>query len=239
MKITKLFKEKCENPRDAKCPCIAFLGDSVTQGCFELYKKTPTVIDTIFDQNSTYHGYLKKIFAMLYPEAPMTVINAGLSGDTTTGGLGRLNRDVIKYEPDLTVVCFGLNDCIVVDLETYCSNLKEIFTKLQNAGSEVIFMTPNSMNINVSPHTLNDPDIIKWAEERAEWQLRGDLKTFVEAGKKVAEECGVKVCDVYRKWELMIENGVNITELLANRINHPTREMNWLFAYSLAETMMS
>ena len=28
------------------------------------------------------------------------------------------------------------------------------------------------------------------------------------------------------------------TNLLSNKINHPTREMNWLFAISLIETMM-
>ena len=35
----------------------------------------------------------------------------------------------------------------------------------------------------------------------------------------------------------MYECGVDVTELLSNKINHPTREMNWLFAYSLVETM--
>lgn len=31
---------------------------------------------------------------------------------------------------------------------------------------------------------------------------------------------------------------VNITELLSNKINHPTHEMNWIFAYSLVEEIM-
>lgn len=239
MEITKLFVEKCKKPIDAKCPCVAFLGDSVTQGCFEIYKKTPEMIETVFDQSSSYHGYLKKIMSMLYPEAPMNVINSGISGDTTRGGLKRLERDVLKFEPDLTVVCFGLNDCIVVPLDEYCDNLRTIFTRIKEQGGEVIFMTPNMMNVNVSPHILKDDNIITWAEERAGWQLRGDLTKFVEAGKKVAQECGVKICDVYAKWMKMYENGVNTTELLANHINHPTREMNWLFAYSLAETIMS
>jgi hypothetical protein len=36
----------------------------------------------------------------------------------------------------------------------------------------------------------------------------------------------------------MAQNGVDTTELLSNKINHPIREMNWLFAYSLVEEMM-
>ena len=33
--------------------------------------------------------------------------------------------------------------------------------------------------------------------------------------------------------------GVEITELLSNKLNHPTREMNKLFAYSLAEAILT
>ena len=32
--------------------------------------------------------------------------------------------------------------------------------------------------------------------------------------------------------------GVDTTELLSNKINHPTHMMNWIFAYSLVEEMM-
>ena len=40
------------------------------------------------------------------------------------------------------------------------------------------------------------------------------------------------------KWKTLYENGVNITELLSNKINHPNHEMNWVFAYSLVEEIM-
>ena len=47
------------------------------------------------------------------------------------------------------------------------------------------------------------------------------------------------VCDAYARWKSMQENGVDITEMLANLINHPSREMHWLFAHALLETMMA
>ena len=46
------------------------------------------------------------------------------------------------------------------------------------------------------------------------------------------------MCDCYAKWKLLSQNGVDTTALLANGINHPSREMAWMFAYSLLETMM-
>ena len=46
----------------------------------------------------------------------------------------------------------------------------------------------------------------------------------------------VAVCDVYSKWKEMAKTK-DTTLLLANRINHPTREMHQLFADSLFETI--
>lgn len=65
------------------------------------------------------------------------------------------------------------------------------------------------------------------------------LSRYLEAAKKLCEESGIVVCDCYKKWETLYNSGVDITELLSNKINHPTRQMNKLFAYSLVETMFN
>ena len=54
---------------------------------------------------------------------------------------------------------------------------------------------------------------------------------------EVAREEGAAVCDCYSKWKRLYEGGVDITNLLANKINHPSEEMTWMLAYSLIETM--
>ena len=221
-----------------KKPTIAFLGDSVTQGCFEIFKPIKGNVDTLFDQDFAYHRYLQKILSILYPKVPVNIINAGLSGDNVVNGLARIERDVLCYNPDLTVVCFGLNDCTRGDdgLQLFYDSLCAIFKKLQDIGSEVIFMTPNMLNTKVSPHT--NPDYISSAAMSADRHKAGLLDRHVEWGIKAANDCGVRVCDVYAKWKLMESNGVDTNELMSNYINHPTREMNWLFAFSLAEEIM-
>ena len=40
---------------------IAFLGDSVTQGCFELYPVEPGNLNTVYDPESAYHNRVKQI----------------------------------------------------------------------------------------------------------------------------------------------------------------------------------
>lgn len=238
MKITELLKKNAENFWHEKKPTIAFFGDSVTQGCFDIYTEADGRCETIYEPEYAYHRYIAKILGMLYPNVPVNIINAGLSGDNILHALERLERDVLSHCPDLTIVCFGLNDCARGDegLELFYNSLVEIFTKLKEAGSEVIFMTPNMMNTSVSPHIKQE--FVSSAEMAMNWQLGGDLERHLEMGKKAAKECDVRVCDVYSKWKTLYENGVNITELLANKINHPTHEMNWLFAYSLVEEMM-
>ena len=52
------------------------------------------------------------------------------------------------------------------------------------------------------------------------------------------DEMGVPVADAYGVWKKRSETE-DITMLLANRINHPTREMHELFAEKLFETIMA
>ena len=108
---------------------IGFLGDSVTQGCFEIYKKEGNHIETVFEQRNSYERHLSDLLAMLFPMVPVNIINAGISGDRSTRGLERVERDVLRHEPDLTVVCYGLNDCSSKEgsVEIYVAALRGIF----------------------------------------------------------------------------------------------------------------
>ena len=98
-------------------------------------------------------------------------------------------------------------------------------------------MTPNMQNTEISCH-LTDEKHRNSAKGAMESQLAGNLDYYLAAAKELAKKHGVKVCDVYAKWKKMAELGVNTTELLANKINHPTRKMNWLFATSLLDTLL-
>ena len=80
MKIAKLFAEKAKDNWNAPGVTLAFLGDSVTQGCFEIYKTSPDSIETVFDKNSAYHAQLAQMLAVLFPSVPVNIVNAGVSG---------------------------------------------------------------------------------------------------------------------------------------------------------------
>lgn len=237
MKVTEKIIKKSVDRREAPVT-FAFLGDSVTQGCFELYKTSDRSFQTEFRIEDGYHTKLRDILQTLYPTVPINMIYAGISGDTAADGLKRLNEDVLIHKPDLTIICFGLNDCCTSDLDTYKKSLSEILKRVKECGSEIIFMTPNLMADSVSPEVSDAymkeayENIIKSAEKD------NSLEEFVEAAKIICAEENVPVCDCYKIWSTLKEKKVDTTRLLSNRINHPTAKMHWLFAFKLAEMII-
>jgi len=66
------------------------------------------------------------------------VVNAGVSGNTTTDGIYRLD-EVLARKPRITIVEFGGNDGLRgLPLDTTRKNLEEIIETLQRAGSKIL-----------------------------------------------------------------------------------------------------
>ena len=151
-----------------------------------------------------------------------------------------MERDLLPYHPDLTVVCFGLNDCNNGEegLKRYHDALASIVRKLKQNDSEVILMTPQPVCTRV--HTqLRGEALRKLATDLVNSFQEGIFDRYMQQVRAVAKEENVFLCDAYVKWMTLYNSGVDITDLLANYLNHPTRDMHWLFAVLLAETIFS
>ena len=79
------------------------------------------------------------------------VINMGVGGDSTRHGMARFETDILSKDPDLVIICFGMNDQAGVisngtpnvPLEIYRQNLVYFVEKLQAIDCDVVFFTPN------------------------------------------------------------------------------------------------
>ena len=203
---------------------IVAFGDSVTHGA---------VSDAEINYETVYWNRLKKKLNAVRFYIPVNVINAGIGGITAKGSLERMEKQVLVHEPDLIIVCFGLND-VNEPLEDYLGALEEIFDRGERCGAEVIFMTPNMLNTSIVEDT---PKVhYEYAKKTAQMQNDGTMDLYMESAVKLAKEKGVKVCDCYKKWKELSKTQ-DITYLLANRVNHPIHEMHELFAQSLFETI--
>lgn len=219
---------------------IAFLGDSVTHGCFEVYKTSESTLETVYEYKSAYSTRVREIMNVLYPSLQVNIINSGISGDNAVNGNYRLEEDVLKYNPDIVVVSFGLNDSVagMDNLPNYSEALKSIFTRLKERGIETIFLTQNFMNTKISPNIMFDEFFTNLGKMFANVQNSGILKSYFEEAKKVCAEQGVAVCDGYHVWETMQAAGVDTTALLSNDFNHPIREYHYYVALKLIEIML-
>jgi acyl-CoA thioesterase I len=68
------------------------------------------------------------------------VVNAGVSGDTTAGGLARLEW-ALADKPDLVILALGANDALRgVDPSTVRDNLDKMLEKVQRSGAKVLLL---------------------------------------------------------------------------------------------------
>lgn len=204
---------------------IVAFGDSVTHGA---------VGEGEIDYETVYWNRLRQKLNAVRNYVPVNVINAGIAGITAEASLEWMDSQVLQHAPDLLIVCFGLND-VNGELDAYLSSLKTIFEKAQARGIDTVFMTPNMLNTYVAEDTPRQH--WDYAHVTAEIQNSGRMDRYITAAVTLAQQMGITVCDCYRAWKRLSETE-DTTRLLANRINHPTREMHALFADMLFDTVM-
>ena len=110
-------------PAGAANKTIVFFGDSLTAGYG-------------LSEDSAYPALIQKY--MKADGLDWQVVNAGISGDTTSGGLKRLNW-VMKSGPDAVLVALGSNDGLRgLDLNLTEKNLESIITQIKRAHIRVL-----------------------------------------------------------------------------------------------------
>ena len=240
MEIIKKIYNREQDHYNADPVAIAFLGDSVTHGAFEIINfKDVEGWETVHDYSSAYSSRFREMIHLLYPKSQVTIINAGIAGDNAEKGLARLNKDVLQYKPDLVVVSFGLNDTGTLQKDVYVQRIKEILLKIKATGAEAIFLTENYMCTKESFKLHHSKILSDVAKGCCVTQNEGCLKAYFDAVKEMCAEIGVPVCDIYAAWEAMEKGGVDTTNLLSNFIDHPIRQLHYYTAVKLLETMFT
>ena len=109
----------------ARLPRVVFLGDSITAG-FGV------------DADQAFPALIRD--ALAKDGLNVDVVNAGTSGDTTAGGLARLDW-LLQQKPQLLVVGLGGNDGLRgQDVKSSEQNLRAIVTKARGAGARVLLL---------------------------------------------------------------------------------------------------
>ena len=132
--IIGLFLAGCNNniQDNNPKPNIVCFGDSLTAGYGAI---TPGVVN----KSNSYPAFLQK-------KVNIPVINSGVSGDTTTKALARVNKDVLSKKPQIVIILLGANDLLTymnpygsghIDKDQTEANLQQIITKIKKENRKI------------------------------------------------------------------------------------------------------
>ncbi len=111
---------------------VMFLGDSIT----EQYQ---------------YSTDVELYLATRYPAWKLSFLNAGIGGDTATGGAGRFQSQVLDEKPTVVTINFGMNDggygaFNEAGNKRYVENTDKMLKMSKDAGVRVVLMSPNAVD---------------------------------------------------------------------------------------------
>jgi lysophospholipase L1-like esterase len=218
------LREKAATPSVAPVLVVAF-GDSVTQGCME---------EDVIDPVHVYHNVLKQMLDTKYPRGTLSILNAGISGETAADGRRRLECDVISHHPDLVIVGFCLNDACTstTDLVAYRENLTSIVREIRaRTAAAILFLTPNFMAARETEQISKNHRV--YVKPILRCQNEGILRAHVQILRETGRVLGVPVADVYARWEGMAAAGLDTTAMLSNGLNHPDAPRQRLIAETI------
>ena len=116
---------------------VVFLGDSIT----EQYQ---------------YSTDMELYLTTRFPEWNMTFINAGINGDTATGGANRFAQHVLAEKPTVVTIDFGMNDggygaFDKKRADQFLEKTEAMLIAAKEAGVRVALISPNAVEVRGHP----------------------------------------------------------------------------------------
>lgn len=164
---------------------IVCLGDSNTELTFHTAGRLNWV------------GLLSEAIFETYGNGVCTMINAGKCASNFTEALARLDRDALRFAPDLVILALGMNDAIAGTdgLPAFVANARRCVEAIHARGAEVIIRTPNPV---VGPNGVPLPGGARpgVALEFGSRRVREYAAALVE----LARDTGCAVVDHHTLW---------------------------------------
>ncbi|MCK5527865.1 MAG: hypothetical protein KAJ05_11995, partial [Candidatus Latescibacteria bacterium] len=135
----------------SKIRIVAF-GDAVTLGTsakldvfHDCFQYGTTTVNRV-RETQTWRSITARIMSD-WVEEDVELINAGVSGDTSSKGLARMEREVLSCSPDTVLVTFGAEDALQgVETEAFRENLEKMVEGIAAHNARPVLMTPTPIS---------------------------------------------------------------------------------------------
>ena len=184
---------------------LVFHGHSVPAG----YHETPEV--------KPFESYPLMAMQKIQKANPHAVINAittAIGGEDSVKGAARFERDVLSLRPDIIFIDYALNDRRQPEAEVEKA-WRSMAKAAKAKGVPVVFLTPTGAR----GVKIDDPT--------------EPLEIRAAIIRKVADEEGILVADVWAAWKAELKKGTNQDSLLA-QANHPNKKGHEIAARVIA-----
>ncbi|MCF6174607.1 MAG: SGNH/GDSL hydrolase family protein [Victivallaceae bacterium] len=181
------MKKTLEKLKAGEHVTIVALGDSITEVTFHTRGRMNWV------------GLLDEAIFEAYGNGVCTLINAGKCAANFPTSFDRLERDVLRFQPDLVILALGMNDAGTgkAGLHAFKNDVSKVINQIrQSCGSEILIRTPNPVvTVNGLPLPEEQPAV----GQAVETQKR-PLKMYANALVELAEELNCSCVDHYTLW---------------------------------------
>lgn len=166
------------------------------------------------------------------------VINAGVSGNSTTDMLARINSDVLEARSNLVIVMVGTNDMLnsrkMNSYEVYAANLEKIVSILRDNHAKIVLLSPPPVDSLYLFERHNRDLFLETPEVKMD-----SVRHIV---KRIATQNNTHFVDIYQKFKDLNLPRHNEDLFIMNTNNsgfrdgvHPTR----LGYFLIAETVFN
>ncbi|MCU0848738.1 MAG: SGNH/GDSL hydrolase family protein [Spirochaetes bacterium] len=185
---------------------IVALGDSLTQGWMA---------------RKGYIDFVSEMITARYGNRALNMVNRGIPGDTSEGGLHRLGPDVLDEDPDLVFIQFALNDAYTgYPAERFKGNIGMMVDSIRSdTRAEILLITSVPIFFSERESALVD--------------------SFYSKLEEISEGEGVPLARVHEYWRKRAGEGINWKDLVQDDLVHPTVEGYRLMAEAVFEHLKS
>ena len=183
----KIISSTLNKLRNGEHVTIVALGDSITANTLYNYGRMNWV------------SLLDVALFEKYGFESCTLINAGVPGSTYAHSLKRLDRDVLRFKPDMVIIMLGMNDAGhgAAYLPKFKEEVHQTIERIRSeCHSDILLMTPNPIVTDTGG---------KWFENMSPGKVlevdKRPVGKYAKVIVEVAKETNCALIDNYTIWE--------------------------------------